>query len=182
MSEKTNEVAILAGGCFWCIEAVFLDVAGVSAAQSGYIGGHLDAPSYERVCDGDTGHAEAVRIEFDPAVIGYSDLLDIFFAIHDPTTPNRQGNDVGTQYRSAIFTTSPEQDAIARAKIEQLAFEGAFDAPIVTEVEPAGTFWPAEPYHDNYFARNGRQPYCQFVVAPKVAKFRKAFAARRKGG
>lgn len=182
MSEKTNELAILAGGCFWCIEAVFLDVAGVSAAQSGYIGGHLDAPSYERVCDGDTGHAEAVRIEFDPAVIGYSDLLDIFFAIHDPTTPNRQGNDVGTQYRSAIFTTSPEQDAIARAKIEQLAFEGAFDAPIVTEVEPAGTFWPAEPYHDNYFARNGRQPYCQFVVAPKVAKFRKAFAGRRKGG
>lgn len=182
MSEKTNEVAILAGGCFWCIEAVFLDVAGVSAAQSGYIGGHLDAPSYERVCDGDTGHAEAVRIEFDPAVIGYSDLLDIFFAIHDPTTPNRQGNDVGTQYRSAIFTTSPEQDAIARAKIEQLALEGAFDAPIVTEVEPAGTFWPAEPYHDNYFARNGRQPYCQFVVAPKVAKFRKAFAERRKGG
>ena len=182
MSEKTNEVAILAGGCFWCIEAVFLDVVGVSAAQSGYIGGHLDAPSYERVCDGDTGHAEAVRIEFDPAVIGYSDLLDIFFAIHDPTTPNRQGNDVGTQYRSAIFTTSPEQDAIARAKIEQLAFEGAFDAPIVTEVEPAGTFWPAEPYHDNYFARNGRQPYCQFVVAPKVAKFRKAFTERRKGG
>ncbi len=182
MSEKTNEVAILAGGCFWCIEAVFLDVVGVSAAQSGYIGGHLDAPSYERVCDGDTGHAEAVRIEFDPAVIGYFDLLDIFFAIHDPTTPNRQGNDVGTQYRSAIFTTSPEQDAIARAKIAQLAFEGAFDAPIVTEVEPAGTFWPAEPYHDNYFARNGRQPYCQFVVAPKVAKFRKAFAERRKGG
>lgn len=182
MSEKTNEVAILAGGCFWCIEAVFLDVAGVSAAQSGYIGGHLDAPSYERVCDGDTGHAEAVRIEFDPAVIAYSDLLDIFFAIHDPTTPNRQGNDVGTQYRSAIFTTSPEQDAIARAMIAQLAFEGAFDAPIVTEVEPAGTFWPAEPYHDNYFARNGRQPYCQFVVAPKVAKFRKVFAERRKGG
>lgn len=182
MSEKTNEVAILAGGCFWCIEAVFLDVVGVSAAQSGYIGGHLDAPSYERVCDGDTGHAEAVRIEFDPAVIAYSDLLDIFFAIHDPTTPNRQGNDVGTQYRSAIFTTRPEQDAIARAKIERLAFEGAFDAPIVTEVEPAGTFWPAEPYHDNYFARNGRQPYCQFVVAPKVAKFRKAFAERRKGG
>ncbi|WP_374245989.1 peptide-methionine (S)-S-oxide reductase MsrA [Zoogloea sp.] len=182
MSEKTNELAILAGGCFWCIEAVFLDVAGVSAAQSGYIGGQLDAPSYERVCDGDTGHAEAVRIEFDPAVIGYSELLDIFFAIHDPTTPNRQGNDVGTQYRSAIFTTSPAQDAAARAKIAQLAAEGGFDAPIVTEVEPAGTFWPAEPYHDNYFARNGRQPYCQFVVAPKVAKFRKAFAARRKGG
>jgi peptide-methionine (S)-S-oxide reductase len=182
MSEKTNELAILAGGCFWCIEAVFLDVAGVSAAQSGYIGGQLDAPSYERVCDGDTGHAEAVRIEFDPAVIGFADLLDIFFAIHDPTTPNRQGNDVGTQYRSAIFTTSPAQDAAARAKIAQLAAEGAFDAPIVTEVEPAGTFWPAEPYHDNYFARNGRQPYCQFVVAPKVAKFRKAFAARRKGG
>ena len=182
MSEKTNEVAILAGGCFWCIEAVFLEVEGVSAAQSGYIGGHVEAPTYEEVCSGDTGHAEAVKIDFDPRQIGFAELLDIFFAIHDPTTPNRQGNDVGTQYRSAIFTTSPEQDAIARAKIAQLAFEGAFDAPIVTEVEPAGTFWPAEPYHDNYFARNGRQPYCQFVVAPKVAKFRKAFAGRRKGG
>ena len=180
MTDNTSEVAILAGGCFWCIEAVFLDVAGVSAAQSGYIGDHLDAPSYERVCDGDTGHAEAVRIEFDPAVIGYSDLLDIFFAIHDPTTPNRQGHDVGTQYRSAIFTTTDAQAETARAKIAQLAFEGEFDAPIVTEVTPAGTFWPAEAYHDNYFARNGGQPYCRMVVAPKVAKFRSAFAGRRK--
>lgn len=182
MTEKTNEVAILAGGCFWCLEAVFLEVKGVSAVQSGYIGGRVDAPSYEQVCSGDTGHAEAVRVDFDPAVISYDELLTIFFAIHDPTTPNRQGNDVGTQYRSAIFTTRADQDAVARARIEQLAFEGAFDAPIVTEVEPAGTFWPAEPYHDDYFSRNGNQPYCQYVVAPKVAKFRKAFAGQRKGG
>ncbi|HOB46259.1 MAG TPA: peptide-methionine (S)-S-oxide reductase MsrA [Zoogloea sp.] len=181
MTDKTTETAILAGGCFWCIEAVFLEVEGVSAAQSGYIGGHVEAPTYEEVCSGDTGHAEAVKIDFDPRQIGFAELLDIFFAIHDPTTPNRQGNDVGTQYRSAIFTTSPEQDAIARAKIEALAFEGEFDAPIVTEIEPAATFWPAEPYHANYFARNGAQPYCRMVVGPKVAKFRSAFAGRRKG-
>lgn len=180
MKESNDEVAILAGGCFWCIEAVFLEVEGVRSVQSGYIGGHEDAPSYQRVCDGDTGHAEAVRIEFDSAVITYTDLLDIFFAIHDPTTPNRQGNDVGTQYRSAIFFTSPEQAVVAQAKIDELANEGAFDAPIVTEVVPAATFWPAEAYHDDYFARHGQQPYCQFVVAPKVAKFRKLFGARRK--
>ncbi len=181
MTDKTTETAIFAGGCFWCIEAVFLEVKGVGAVQSGYIGGHTEAPTYEQVCQGSTGHAEAVRIEFDPAVVGYADLLDIFFGIHDPTTPNRQGNDVGTQYRSAIFTTRPEQDAAARAKIEELAFDGAFDEPIVTEVEAAGRFWPAENYHANYFARNGGQPYCRLVVAPKVAKFRSAFAGRRKG-
>lgn len=181
MTDKTTETAIFAGGCFWCIEAVFLEVKGVGAVESGYIGGHTEAPTYEQVCQGDTGHAEAVRIEFDPAVVGYADLLDIFFGIHDPTTPNRQGNDVGTQYRSAIFTTGAEQDAAARAKIAELAFDGAFDEPIVTEVEAAGTFWPAERYHANYFARNGGQPYCRLVVAPKVAKFRSAFAGRRKG-
>ncbi len=181
MTDKTTETAIFAGGCFWCIEAVFLEVKGVGAVESGYIGGHTEAPTYEQVCQGDTGHAEAVRIDFDPAVVGYADLLDIFFGIHDPTTPNRQGNDVGTQYRSAIFTTGAEQDGAARAKIAELAFDGAFDEPIVTEVEAAGTFWPAERYHANYFARNGGQPYCRLVVAPKVAKFRSAFAGRRKG-
>lgn len=180
MTEQNDEVAIFAGGCFWCIEAVFLEVEGVRSVQSGYIGGHEDAPSYQRVCDGDTGHAESVRIGFDPMVIAYADLLDIFFVIHDPTTLNRQGNDVGTQYRSAVFYTRPEQAAIALAKIEELANEGVFDEPIVTEVVPASTFWPAEPYHDDYFARHGQQPYCQFVVAPKVAKFRKQFGARRK--
>ena len=181
MTDKTMETAIFAGGCFWCTEAVFLEVKGVRSVQSGYIGGHTDAPGYEQVCRGDTGHAEAVRIEFDPAQVDYDTLLDIFFGTHDPTTPNRQGNDIGTQYRSAIFTTRPEQDAAARAKIEQLAYEGAFDEPIVTEVEPAGAFWPAEAYHANYFARNGSQPYCRLVVGPKVAKFRSAFSGRRKG-
>lgn len=179
---KKPEVAILAGGCFWCLEAVYLGVEGVLGVTSGYLGGHVDAPSYQRVCNGDTGHAEAVRIEFDPAVIGFEDLLDIFFAIHDPTTPNRQGNDVGTQYRSAIFFTTPEQEALAAEKIRRLAWEGAFDEPIVTEMEPAPHFWPAEPYHHDYFARNGHQPYCQYVVAPKVAKFRKAFAKRLRAG
>lgn len=177
MSEKTNELAILAGGCFWCIEAVFLDVAGVSAAQSGYIGGQLDAPSYERVCDGDTGHAEAVRIEFDPAVIGYSDLLDIFFAIHDPTTPNRQGNDVGPQYRSGIYYTTEAQKDEAEALIRELSQSQAFGAPVVTEVLPAANYWPAEDYHQDYFLHHPNQGYCAFVVAPKVQKFRQTFQA-----
>ena len=180
-TEKRTATAILAGGCFWCLEAVFLGLKGVVRVQSGYIGGHEDSPSYERVCSGDTGHAEAVRVEFAPDLLSFEDLLDVFFAIHDPTTPNRQGNDIGTQYRSAIFYLSPEQEAAARAKIEQLAWEGAFDEPIVTEVEPAATFWPAEAYHDNYFARNPNQPYCRYVVAPKVAKFRYSFGARVKG-
>ena len=180
-TEKRTATAILAGGCFWCLEAVFLGLKGVARVQSGYIGGHEDSPSYERVCSGDTGHAEAVRVEFAPDLLSFEDLLDVFFAIHDPTTPNRQGNDIGTQYRSAIFYLSPEQEAAARAKIEQLAWEGAFDEPIVTEVEPAATFWPAEAYHDNYFARNPNQPYCRYVVAPKVAKFRHSFGARVKG-
>lgn len=175
-----TELAILAGGCFWCLEAVYLGADGVHSVTSGYIGGHVDAPTYERICDGDTGHAEAVRIEFDPAVIGFADLLDIFFAIHDPTTPNRQGNDVGTQYRSAIFATTPEQEALARQKVAELNEEAHFGAPIVTEILAAPRFWPAEPYHHDYFSRNGHQPYCQYVVAPKVAKFRSKFAKRVK--
>lgn len=175
-----SEVAILAGGCFWCLEAVYLGAEGVLSVTSGYLGGHEEAPTYNRICDGDTGHAEAVRIEFDPAVIGFADLLDVFFAIHDPTTLNRQGNDIGTQYRSAIFTLSPEQDAIARAKIAGLKRDAVFPGPIVTEVVPAPHFWPAEVYHHNYFARNGEQPYCAYVVAPKVAKFRSKFAKRVK--
>jgi len=171
----------LGGGCFWCLDAVYRRVRGVVAVESGYCNGHVPQPSYEQVCRGDTGHAEAVRVEFAPDLLSFEDLLDVFFAIHDPTTPNRQGNDIGTQYRSAIFYLSPEQEAAARAKIEQLAWEGAFDEPIVTEVEPAATFWPAEAYHDNYFARNPNQPYCRYVVAPKVAKFRHSFGARVKG-
>ena len=181
MTEKRTATAILAGGCFWCLEAVFLAMKGVRCVQSGYIGGHEDAPSYQSVCSGDTGHAEAVRIEFDPEVVSFEDLLEVFFEIHDPTTPNRQGNDIGSQYRSAIFYLSPEQEAAARAMIEKLAWDGAFDAPIVTELEPATTFWPAEAYHDDYFARNPNQPYCRYVVGPKVAKFRHSFAARVKG-
>ena len=177
-----TEVAILGGGCFWCLEAVFVDAEGVLSVKSGYIGGHVDSPTYQQVCDGDTGHAEVVRVEFDPARIGFADLLDVFFAIHDPTTLNRQGNDVGTQYRSAIFTTSAGQDAVARAKIAELTREGVFRDPIVTEVLPAPTFWPAEAYHDDYFARNPFQPYCQYVVAPKVAKFRKVFAKHLRAG
>lgn len=180
-TDPHTATAILAGGCFWCLEAVFLAMKGVRSVQSGYLGGHEDAPSYERVCSGDTGHAEAVKIEFDPAVVSFDALLEVFFEIHDPTTPNCQGNDIGSQYRSAIFYLSPEQEAAARAMIDKLAWDGAFDAPIVTEVEPATTFWPAEPYHDNYFARNPNQSYCRFVVAPKVAKFRHSFGARVKG-
>lgn len=178
-SPKT-ELAILAGGCFWCLEAVYLGADGVLSVTSGYIGGHVDAPTYERICDGDTGHAEAVRIEFEPGVITFPDLLDIFFAIHDPTTPNRQGNDVGTQYRSAIFATTPEQEALARQKVAELNEEAHFGAPIVTEILAAPRFWPAEPYHHDYFSRNAHQPYCQYVVAPKVAKFRSKFAKRVK--
>lgn len=176
MTDTTSETAILAGGCFWCLEAVFLLAEGVHTVTSGYIGGHVDAPTYHQVCDGTTGHAEAIRIEFDPARITFDDLLEIFFAIHDPTTLNRQGNDVGTQYRSAIFAATPAQAAAAQARIAALA--GAYHAPIVTEVVPAPVFWPAEPYHHDYFSRNGHQPYCQVIVAPKVQKFLRAFPQR----
>ena len=177
MSKRT-EVAILGGGCFWCTEAVYLEARGVTRVESGYMGGAAANPSYEQICGGATGHAEVVRLEFDPDVISYRDILEIFFTIHDPTTPNRQGNDVGTQYRSAIFTTSPEQDATARKVMAEMAH--VWDAPIVTEIRPQDTWYKAEDYHQNYFAQHPLQGYCAFVVAPKVAKFRTMFAQRVK--
>lgn len=177
-----RETAILAGGCFWCLEAVFKEVEGVTSVCSGYIGGRVEAPTYRQVCEGGTGHAEAVKIEFDPAVIGYRDLLEIFFVIHDPTSVNRQGNDIGTQYRSAIFATTEEQLHDALALIEEMGETRLFPTAIVTRVERAGTFWPAEEEHLDYYARNSDQSYCQYVVAPKIAKFRANFANRRKRG
>jgi peptide-methionine (S)-S-oxide reductase len=174
------QVATLAGGCFWCLEAVFRDVEGVLSVVSGYTGGHTAAPTYEQVCTGQTGHAEAVQIRFDPEVISYRELLEIFFAIHDPTTLNRQGEDVGTQYRSAIFYHTPEQESTARAVIFELFDRRVYDDPIVTEVVPAGPFYPAEDYHQRYFERNPNQPYCAAVVSPKVRKFREKFAHRLK--
>jgi len=178
--EKRLEQATLGGGCFWCLEAVFLDLKGVLRVQSGYTGGHVAQPTYEQVCGGQTGHAEVVQVDFDPAELSYADLLKVFFAIHDPTTLNRQGADVGTQYRSAIFTHGPEQEETAKAVITELEAEGLFDAPIVTQVEPLDVFYPAEEYHQEYFARNPFQPYCLAVVAPKVSKFRKQFIDRLK--
>ncbi|MET0856760.1 MAG: peptide-methionine (S)-S-oxide reductase MsrA [Telluria sp.] len=168
------EVAILGGGCFWCLEAVYLELRGVTRVESGYTGGHEAHPTYEQVCAGTTGHAEVVRLEFDPAHISYRDILEVFFTIHDPTTLNRQGNDVGTQYRSAIFFTSPQQEAVARQVVAEMA--NVWDAPIVTEVTPAATWYKAEAYHQDYFRQHPLQGYCAFVVAPKVSKFRKTFA------
>jgi len=175
-----KEIATLAGGCFWCLEAVYDELKGVESVESGYIGGPGANPSYEAVCRGRTGHAEAVQIAFDPKVVTYRELLEVFFAIHDPTTLNRQGNDEGTQYRSAIFYHSPEQQQMAQEVIAALTRDKAFDKPIVTEVSPAGPFYPAEDYHQDYAARNPAQPYCVYVVSPKLAKFRKAFSAKRK--
>ena len=178
LSEK--EVAILAGGCFWCLEAVYDQVEGVKSVESGYIGGLLDSPTYEAVCGGQTGHAEAVRITFDPQVISYNELLEMFFAIHDPTTLDRQGNDTGAQYRSAIFYCNATQHHTAETLIKTLTDDKLYDAPIITQVVPAGQWYGAEAYHQEYFARNPLQGYCQFVVGPKVAKFRKQFAHRLK--
>jgi peptide-methionine (S)-S-oxide reductase len=175
-----TEVATLAGGCFWCLEAVFDGLKGVTGVESGYMGGHAPKPTYAQVCDGNTGHAEVVHVHYDPAVISFRDLLDVFFVIHDPTTPDRQGNDVGTQYRSAIFYHSPQQKQQAESTIAALDAEQVWDAPIVTQVVPADTFFMAEDYHQEYFANNPNQPYCMFVVAPKVAKFRKQFLERLK--
>lgn len=169
-----SETAVLGGGCFWCTEAVYLEVRGVVKVESGYTGGQQPQPTYEQVCSGETGHAEVIRVEFDPAVIGYRELLEIFFTIHDPTTLNRQGNDVGTQYRSVIYYQSPEQEATARQVIAEMAH--VWDAPIVTELSPAQPFFKAEDYHQNYFAQHPLQGYCAFVVAPKVAKFRKTYS------
>jgi peptide-methionine (S)-S-oxide reductase len=173
-----NETAILGGGCFWCLEAVYDDVEGVLSVESGYTGGTRPNPSYKEVCSGTTGHVEAVRVTFDPDVISFHDILEIFFAIHDPTTLNRQGNDVGTQYRSVIFYHSPEQRVAAETMITGLVDH--FDSPIVTAIEPASEFYVAEDYHQEYFKDNPNQPYCQFVVAPKLRKFRSKFAARLK--
>jgi peptide-methionine (S)-S-oxide reductase len=174
------ETAILGGGCFWCLEGALRQLQGVAEVVSGYCGGHLANPDYRRVCDGSTGHAEVVRIAFDPAVIDYRTLLEAFFAIHDPTTRDRQGNDVGSQYRSVIFTLSADQQRIAADLIAELTEARIWSAPIVTEVLPAPTFWPAEDYHQDYLAHNPNQPYCQFVVAPKAAKIREKFRAQLK--
>ena len=174
-----TEYAILAGGCFWCTEAVYKDVIGVESVESGYIGGHVANPTYRQVCGGDTGHAEAIRVGYDPLQISYAELLDIFFATHDPTQLNRQGNDVGTQYRSAIFPLTPEQDAAARAAITRA--QPDWPKPIVTTIEPASTWYPAEDYHQDYWASEGqRNPYCLAVIPPKLRKLRKSFAARVK--
>ena len=168
-----REVATLAGGCFWCLDAVFRDLRGVEGVVSGYSGGTTVNPSYEQVCSGRTGHAEVVQVTFDASVVSFRELLQVFFTIHDPTTLNRQGGDVGTQYRSAIFYHTPEQKAEAEGVIAEV--EALWDAPIVTELAPAGPFYVAEAYHQDYYARNARQPYCQAVVAPKVAKVRRTF-------
>ncbi|MFB0875258.1 MULTISPECIES: peptide-methionine (S)-S-oxide reductase MsrA [unclassified Sphingobium] len=175
-----QEIATLAGGCFWCTEAVYQNLRGVSSVESGYIGGAKPNPTYEQVCSGSTGHAEAIRVTFDPDVISYADLLDIFFETHDPTTLNRQGNDIGTQYRSAIFPHSPEQEAQARAGIERA--QANQSAPIVTAIEPDAPWYPAEDYHQKYWERVGdRNPYCMAVIPPKLAKLRKGFAERIEG-
>ncbi|MBO9574530.1 MAG: peptide-methionine (S)-S-oxide reductase MsrA [Sphingobium sp.] len=172
-----SETATLAGGCFWCTEAVYQDLSGVEAVESGYLGGTKDNPTYEEVCSGRTGHAEAIRVTYDPREISYSDLLDVFFATHDPTTLNRQGNDVGTQYRSAIFPHDEEQAAAARAALVRA--QADFEQPIVTTIEPYGRWWPAEDYHQDYWERVGdRNPYCMAVIPPKLQKLRKKFGER----
>jgi peptide-methionine (S)-S-oxide reductase len=177
-----NEIATLAGGCFWCLESAYNRLDGVQEALSGYMGGASENPSYKQICSGNSGHAEAVQIHFDAEQISYRELLEIFFTLHDPTTLNRQGNDTGTQYRSAIFWHNLEQKTAAEALVAQLTIEQAFNAPIVTAIAEAATFWPAEDYHQRYFDQNPHQPYCMFVVAPKLAKFREKFAKRLKPG
>jgi peptide-methionine (S)-S-oxide reductase len=179
-NREGRQVVTLAGGCFWCLEAVYDQVRGVESVESGYIGGTVENPTYEAVCGGQTGHAEAVRVTFDPHVISYRELLEIFFVIHDPTTLNRQGNDIGDQYRSAIFYHSPEQQQVAETLIRTFNQEKLYPGPIVTHVVSATQWYEAEAYHQEYFARNPLQGYCQFVVGPKVAKFRKQFVARLK--
>jgi peptide-methionine (S)-S-oxide reductase len=179
MTTKT-QTATLAGGCFWCLEAVFDDLKGVISVESGYTGGHIPNPSYKMVCSGETGHAEAMQVTFDPAVISYKELLTIFFTIHDPTTLNRQGNDVGTQYRSAIFYQDEDQRQTAQQVIKEITELGIWDKPIVTEVAPFEKFYIAEDYHQEYYANNPNQGYCRVVIEPKVAKFRKRYQAMLK--
>ena len=179
MTERT-ETAILGGGCFWCLEAVYNELRGVERVMSGYAGGSVPNPSYEQVCSGRTGHAEVVQVTFDPSVISYRDLLEVFFTIHDPTTLNRQGADIGTQYRSTILYQSPEQEETARVVIAETNASGLWHGPIVTQVEQLERFYPAEGYHQNYFEMNPYQPYCQIVIAPKVAKARERYLSRLK--
>ena len=169
-----SEIATLGGGCFWCLEAVYQELKGVQHVESGYTGGQVPNPTYEDICSGETGHAEVVRITFDPQMVSYREILEVFFTIHDPTTLNRQGNDVGTQYRSVIYFHSPEQEATAKQVIAEMA--NVWDAPIVTELTPEETYYKAEDYHQNYFRQNPLQGYCAFIVAPKVMKFRRTFA------
>lgn len=180
MQNGHTEIATLAGGCFWCLEAVFDELRGVSEVESGYAGGQVPNPTYRQVCNGTTGHAEVVQITFDPQAVSFRQLLEVFFTIHDPTTPNRQGADVGTQYRSAIFYHSPEQKATAEQVIAQINETGIWDGPVVTEVAPVPIFYRAEDYHQEYFVNNSNQPYCRAVVAPKVAKLRKYFVEQLK--
>jgi peptide-methionine (S)-S-oxide reductase len=179
-STTRSEIAVLGGGCFWCLDAVFRDLEGVTSVESGYAGGGKPNPSYEEVCSGRTGHAEVVKVTFDPSKLSFRDLLTVFFTIHDPTTKDRQGNDIGTQYRSVIFAQTPEQRATAQEVVNSLSGAKLWDRPIVTELAGAEPFYPAEAYHQDYFEQNGSQPYCMFVVAPKVAKFRKSFAEKLK--
>jgi peptide-methionine (S)-S-oxide reductase len=174
------ETATLAGGCFWCLEAVFTRLRGVDRVESGYSGGHVENPSYHAVCAGNTGHAEVVQVDFDPQLITYRDLLEVFFATHDPTTLNRQGHDVGTQYRSAIFYHDDAQKQQAERVISELSEQKVFDDPIVTEVAPLRKFYPAEDYHRDYYDRNPEQPYCQVVISPKVSKLRQKYAEKLK--
>ena len=178
--ESGNQIATLAGGCFWCLEAIFVELKGVQKVESGYSGGSLIEPTYRQVIDQETGHAEVVQVTYDPQVISYADLLNVFFSIHDPTTINRQGADVGTQYRSAIFHHSPEQELAARKSIADLDLQKIWDNPIVTQVVPFEKFYKAEDYHQDYFANNSSQSYCGIVIAPKVAKFRKQFIDKLK--
>ena len=175
MNGMDREIATLGGGCFWCLDAVYRQLRGVEKVESGYAGGTKPNPTYRDVCGGQTGHAEVVQITFDPSLIAYRDLLDVFFTIHDPTTKDRQGGDIGSQYRSIILTHSDDQARVAREAVAEVEAEKLYDDPIVTEIEPLTTFYSAERYHQDYFADNARQPYCQAVIAPKVAKFRQKF-------
>jgi len=177
---ESNEIATLGGGCFWCTEAVFQELEGVSVVESGYTGGDKPNPTYHEICMGNTGHAEVVQVHFDPALITYREILEVFFATHDPTTLNQQGGDVGTQYRSAVFTHSAEQRQVAEQLVADLESRQLFDRPIVTEITELGTFYPAEQYHQDYYLQNPAQGYCQVVINPKMAKFRAAFAGRLK--
>jgi peptide-methionine (S)-S-oxide reductase len=179
-AQHDHETATLGGGCFWCLEAVYKDLKGVERVVSGYAGGQLENPTYEQVCGGRTGHAEVVQITYDPKVVSFRDLLDVFFTIHDPTTKDRQGADIGPQYRSIILYHSPEQKADAERAIAEQGEKGLWDAPVVTQVVPLEKFWPGEDDHQDYFERNPRQRYCQIVIAPKVAKFRKQYLDRLK--